>query len=114
MYKRQAYKYSPKGGRIRLWIEERRASDRDFVGVCVSDEGIGMTPEQLTRACERFYRADASGNIPGTGLGLSLVKEIMQLQGGALELSSEYGVGTTARLWLPVSSSSAQTRSAAA
>ena len=60
----------------------------------------GMTPEQVSRTFERFFRADTSGNIPGTGLGLCLVKEIMELQGGSVELSSEYGVGTRVVLWL--------------
>ena len=64
-----------------------------------------MTPDQLERAFERFYRADGSGNIPGTGLGLNLVKEIAEIHGGAVELSSEYGVGTTATLFLKVAES---------
>ena len=107
-----AYKYSPNGGRIRLSIEERKGPDRDFIGVQVSDQGIGMTPEQLTHACERFYRADTSGNIPGTGLGLSLVKEIMQVQGGSIDMASEYGKGTTVTLWMPISSREVRAKAA--
>ena len=67
----------------------------------VRDHGIGMTPEQLSHVCERFYRADASGKIPGTGLGMSIVKEIIELHGGDLEITSKVGVGTTVTLWLP-------------
>ena len=63
-----------------------------------------MTPEQLERAFERFYRADASGNIPGTGLGLSLVKEIAELHTGRATLHSTLGQGTTASLWIPLAS----------
>jgi signal transduction histidine kinase len=59
-----------------------------------------MTPAQLARAFERFYRADTSGNIPGTGLGLNLVKEIVEIHGGTIELASEPGAGTTARMRL--------------
>lgn len=99
-----AYKYSPSGSRIELGIERRTAGERDFLGIRVRDEGMGMTPEQLMRACERFYRADASGAIPGTGLGLALVKEIMALQGGSVEIASEPERGTSVTLWLPVSS----------
>ena len=78
-------------------------SDPTFkIGVRIADQGIGMTPEQLGRVFERFYRADASGNIPGTGLGMSLVKEIVELHGGDVEVASEYGKGTTVTLWLPV------------
>ena len=60
-----------------------------------------MTPKQQARVFERFYRADTSGNIPGTGLGMSIVKEIVELHGGSLELASDFGVGTTVTMWLP-------------
>ena len=60
-----------------------------------------MTVEQLARVSERFYRADASGSIPGTGLGMSIVKEITELLGGRLALASEPGQGTVVTLWLP-------------
>jgi signal transduction histidine kinase len=60
-----------------------------------------MTPEQLSHVTERFYRADSSGKIPGTGLGMSIVREITELHGGELELSSTQGAGTTVTLWLP-------------
>ena len=66
-----------------------------------------MTPEQLSQVCKRFYRADSSGNIPGTGLGMSIVKEIIELQGGKIELASKVGVGTTVTLWLQISESQA-------
>ena len=67
----------------------------------VRDHGIGMTPEQLSHVCERFYRADASGKIPGTGLGMSIVKEIIELHGGDLEITSKVGAGTTITICLP-------------
>jgi signal transduction histidine kinase len=60
-----------------------------------------MAPEHAARAFERFFRADSSGSIPGTGLGLALVKEIIELHGGQVELHSELGVGTTVTMWLP-------------
>jgi signal transduction histidine kinase len=53
--------------------------------------------------CERFYRADTSGKILGTGLGMSIVKEIVELHGGQLEIASKVGAGTTVTLWLPAS-----------
>ena len=59
-----------------------------------------MTPSQAARVCERFYRADASGSIPGTGLGMSIVKEIIELHGGAVQIESTLGVGTTVTLWM--------------
>ena len=72
-----------------------------MVGIRITDQGIGMTPEQLNRVFERFYRADASGRILGTGLGMSIVHEIVTLHGGRVELSSEPAVGTSVTLWLP-------------
>jgi signal transduction histidine kinase len=105
-----AYKYSPGGGPVRLTLLADRVDDGTdgdgveigFWGIRVEDNGMGMTPEQLARVSERFYRADASGNIPGTGLGMSIVKEIVELLGGRLELASQAGQGTQVTLWLPV------------
>jgi signal transduction histidine kinase len=92
-----AFKYAPPGTRV----EVSSRLDGAHLGLVVSDQGIGMTPEQLARVCERFYRADPSGNIPGTGLGMSLVKEIVEQQDGRIEITSEHGRGTRVVLWLP-------------
>ena len=98
-----AYKYSPGGGGVDIdLIPAPGGGDvAPRVGIRIADHGIGMTPEQLARVCERFYRADTSGRIPGTGLGMSIVKEILELHGGDLELASTPGAGTTVTLWLP-------------
>lgn len=95
-----AFKYSPGGGEVRLTVHEAEREGVACAVIRVQDHGIGMTPEQLARAFERFYRADGSGNIPGTGLGLNLVKEIAEIHGGWVELESTPGEGTTASLWL--------------
>jgi PAS domain S-box-containing protein len=95
-----AFKYSPNGGEVSVSFEHRQREGVDMVAISVKDHGLGMTPAQLERAFERFYRADASGNIPGTGLGLNLVKEIVEIHGGAMKLSSEFGAGTVATMWL--------------
>ncbi len=95
-----AFKYSPGGGEVSLAVQLEDRDGAAGVVIEIRDQGIGMTEAQLARAFERFYRADASGNIPGTGLGLNLVKEIVDIHDGVIELSSAPGVGTTARLWL--------------
>ncbi|MDO8319605.1 ATP-binding protein [Rhodoferax sp.] len=97
-----AYKYSPHGGTVHLKAWSRLPSAQS-PGVCIeiTDQGIGMTAEQQARACERFYRADPSGKIPGTGLGMSIVKEIIELHHGTLQLHSSLGTGTRVRLCLP-------------
>ncbi|MFO1326201.1 MAG: PAS domain S-box protein [Rubrivivax sp.] len=105
-----AYKYSPGGGTIALRTLAGEIDGLPALGVRVTDQGIGMTPEQSRRVFERFFRADPSGNIPGTGLGMSLVKEIVELHGGRVELQSEAGVGTEVTLWLPLDAARAVAR----
>lgn len=92
-----AFKYSPDGGRVVLsmMVEDGR------VGISVKDEGMGMSQEAVARIFDRFYRADPSCNIPGTGLGMSVVKEIMDLHGGEVEIRSQLNEGTCAILWIP-------------
>lgn len=97
-----AFKYSPQGGEVTLSGRLVDDAGRRYAILEVRDQGIGMTREQLARAFERFYRADTTGNIPGTGLGLSLVREVAGLHNGRVELDSEFGKGTAARLWIPL------------
>lgn len=99
-----AYKYSPDGGDITLRTFSQEVAGRTYVTIVITDQGIGMTPDQLEKVFERFYRADISGNIPGTGLGMCLVKEIIELHGGDIFVESEYGKGTSVSMLLPVSS----------
>jgi|GEM_PF-1231290 len=96
-----AYKYSPAGGEISVETTRRIADGRPQVGIAVRDRGIGMSPEQVARVFERFFRADPSGAIPGTGLGMSLVKEVVEFHGGEVAVQSSPGQGTTVSIWLP-------------
>lgn len=95
-----AIKYSEPDSTIS--IELKPAKDRNEVGIFVTDQGIGMTASQLDKLFTRFYRADTSGKTNGTGLGLCLVKEIMELHGGRIEVSSTFGKGSQVNLWLPL------------
>lgn len=101
-----AYKYSPDGGNVVVTVldsESALASEHAasrLVGLRITDSGIGMTTEQSARVFERFFRADSSGMIPGTGLGMSIVKEIVEIHGGKVTLDSQYGVGTSVTIWL--------------
>jgi signal transduction histidine kinase len=92
-----AYKYSPGGGSVVLRLVPVGDS---HVDIEVQDQGMGMNDDELERVTERFFRADKSGAIPGTGLGMALVKEIVELLGGSLLLRSQPGVGTTVSLRL--------------
>ena len=97
-----AYKYSAGKADVILSSIVRDDVSGNWVGIVVQDFGIGMSPDQLERIFERFYRADTSGKIPGTGLGMSLIKEIMQILGGCVEVKSELGRGSEVTLWLPL------------
>jgi PAS domain S-box-containing protein len=96
-----AVKYSPQGGGIVIAGAPRLVGDKSMVSLVITDHGIGMTGEQVARACERFYRADTSGNIPGTGLGMAIVKEVVELLGGSIGIASAPRLGTTVTILLP-------------
>jgi signal transduction histidine kinase len=83
-------------------VSIRREDSSWRAGIVVSDRGIGMTEAQLARLGERFYRVDPSGNVPGTGLGISLVKEIINLHGGTFEPACSPGDGCRMTVWLPM------------
>jgi len=93
-----AQKYSPDGGEIAVALTTGLQGQ---VGIRVADHGIGMSQEQLNHFGQRFWRADTSGKTPGTGLGMAIVKEIVALHGGNVEVSSTPRQGTTITLWLP-------------
>lgn len=99
-----AYKYSPCGGHVYIRFLKNTDSILSMIGVSVQDQGIGMTPEQVMHVFERFYRANTTGQIPGTGLGMSIVKKIVESQHGHVDIVSNIGIGTTVTLWLPESS----------
>lgn len=98
-----AYKFSAGQGDVVLRTEPCWVDGNRWARIQVEDQGIGMTPEQVERAFERFFRADSSGHIPGTGLGLALVKEIVELSGGRVKLYSEPGRGTRVEVLLLLS-----------
>ncbi|MBV2264726.1 MAG: HAMP domain-containing histidine kinase, partial [Thauera sp.] len=102
-----AFKFSPGGGDVELRILPEPPEGRPLVGVSVRDHGIGMNEEARARAFERFFRSDRSGHIPGTGLGLSLVQEIMNIHGGRVDLDSEPDRGTCVTLWFPLTAAAA-------
>jgi PAS domain S-box-containing protein len=95
-----AVKYSPEGGLVTL---AARAEGGEVV-VSVSDEGLGIAPENQPRLFEQFYRVDSAmtREIGGTGLGLSICKSIVELLGGRIWVLSETGAGSTFSFSLPV------------
>ncbi|MEK4849161.1 HAMP domain-containing sensor histidine kinase [Paenibacillus sp. FSL H7-0756] len=94
-----AVKYS--NSRTRISIEVLTREQEAIVQI--SDQGIGISPDELTRVQERFYRASNAGGAGGTGLGLSICKEIAEKFGGHLSIESQLGTGTTVSIHLPLS-----------
>ncbi len=102
-----AYKYSAPGCGVSICTQSNNEVADQATGapprveIRIADQGIGMTPAQCARVSERFYRADSSGAIPGTGLGMSIVQEIVELHHGRLQIESVAGQGTTVTLAFP-------------
>lgn len=85
-----AYRYGRENGRIFVSLKQ----ERENVRLIVSDDGIGIAPEEQPKIFRRFYQADNSRTGVGTGLGLSMVHEIVQFHGGNIYVESEPGKGS--------------------
>jgi signal transduction histidine kinase len=95
-----AVKFSTAPAPVAICLE--LSPDQQRAIVEVRDAGMGMTAEQQAQLFTRFYRADKSGSILGSGLGLSLVKTIVELHGGTVRIESTADVGTSAFIELPL------------
>lgn len=97
-----AIRYTPPGGRvtISLWADPERGV---AVGA-VSDTGIGIPADEIPRIFEEFYRTEEGKRMQetGTGLGLCIVRQVVELYGGTIEVESEVGRGSTFRFALPL------------
>jgi two-component system OmpR family sensor kinase len=93
-----AMKYSPEGGHV----EVSGKTENGSIAISVADQGIGIPAGELKRVRERFFRGSNVGSIPGTGIGLSLVQQIIEQHGGRLFINSEPGKGTRIVVSLPI------------
>jgi signal transduction histidine kinase len=92
-----AIKYAPRAPdiHVRGWM------DQDTIYVSVRDTGIGIDAEDLSRLFEPYFRAQSAAGIAGTGIGLNIVREIVDLHGGDISVASEVGKGSTFTVRLP-------------
>jgi CheY-like chemotaxis protein len=100
---------APDGGRLTIetgnkWFDERAARQHElppgqFISLCVTDTGVGMTPEVIARAFDPFFTTKPLGE--GTGLGLSMIYGFVRQSGGQVRIYSEVGKGATICLYLP-------------
>src|SRR4029434_2777747 len=94
-----AIKFTPSGGTVHVAL----AKDGESARLLVRDSGPGIPPDQIVHVFERFYQVDESATRtqPGTGIGLSLVKELVELHGGTIRVESG-DAGTTFTATIPV------------
>jgi len=95
-----ANKYTPEEGSIRV----KAWANGKYVSCVVSDTGIGISPEDQARLFTKFFRSESAAvrEMPGTGLGLCIVKSLVELQGGEIEVESELGEGSTFTFTVPI------------
>jgi PAS domain S-box-containing protein len=104
-----ARKFTPPGGRITVRAEHTvnqwtPQSDREAVHIAVEDDGIGIKPEDREKIFQKFFRSGDHEvrESPGTGLGLNIAKNLVEMQGGQIWLESEFRKGTTFHFTVPV------------
>lgn len=98
-----AVKYNREGGTIGIHARTVVRPGGDGVAIDITDTGRGMTPDEQRGLFQRFYRADSvrGSTIHGSGLGLSIVRDLVERQGGEVEVRSEAGEGSTFTVILP-------------
>ncbi len=101
-----AYRYGVQDGNIKVALKRVRDDESDapsnLVELSIVDDGIGISKEDQEKIFDRFYQSDASRSIQGTGLGLSMVKKIVELHHGEIQVESEEKKGSTFRVRLPL------------
>jgi signal transduction histidine kinase len=93
-----AIRFSERGSAIRVSL----SLNSDSVTFSVTDRGIGIPDDELDRVCDLFYRATNSSKFPGRGLGLAVVRDILDLHSGDITLNSALNTGTIATLHFPL------------
>ncbi|BDQ03384.1 ATP-binding protein [Ignavibacterium sp.] len=97
-----AIKFNRENGIVNLSVKERVKKGLSLIQIEVEDNGPGMTEEVQKNIFDRFYKSQGQSNIEGSGIGLALVKELVELHFGEVEVKSSVGKGTKFRITIPV------------
>ncbi|WP_163379501.1 two-component regulator propeller domain-containing protein [Cyclobacterium sp. SYSU L10401] len=99
-----AIKFTPDHGRIAVHLDQVYASGKKYFTLIVKDNGKGLLKEEIPHVFDRFYQADQSStrHTEGTGIGLALTKELVELMGGTIKVESPTGMGSTFTVHLPI------------
>ncbi|GAB3550012.1 hypothetical protein GCM10027577_28470 [Spirosoma fluminis] len=99
-----ALKFTPVDGNVSVNLTHQNEQNQDWVELEVADTGIGIRAAKLPYVFDRFYQVDASDTREqeGTGIGLALTKELVELHGGTIQIASQEGMGTSVIVQLPV------------
>lgn len=99
-----AFKYTKTGGQVSVDVREQARNGKEYLGISVSDTGTGIPEQELEHIFDRFYQASNADaeDVTGTGIGLALIKELVELHKGSVEVESEVGKGSTFQVLLPL------------
>lgn len=95
-----ALKYSRAPSKIFVKAQFTQYEDKSFISIAIADQGCGISKEDLPHVKDKFYKANVS--VRGSGIGLAVTNEIVNLHGGRLEINSEEGKGTLVTIYLPI------------
>ncbi len=107
-----AFKFTSEGGAVTLVLSEEERGGRPFARISVSDTGIGMTQDEAARIWDRFYQVQNGTKEVGSGIGLHLVKEYVQMLRGEISVESAPGKGSVFTLLLPMDSEAGEMQEA--
>jgi len=101
---RNAIKFNESGGNVTIRIRQRATQERRWATVVVEDTGMGIPDDELPHIFDRFFRGarPSADRISGYGLGLAMAKEIVELHGGKITVTSEVDRGSAFTVWLPL------------